>query len=91
MATRKKNSDKEVLKRLANFGKDVAAQIKRKRDPAVTIPTRSLSNVRFNKSKSIIELGNQKQTRNFFNVNMAKKFMQTMLVAAGCKEFVESG
>jgi len=89
--TRTKSTDREVLNRLAKLGEDVAAQIKRSRDPAVEIPVRSLANVRFDERRSIIELGDQTQARNFFNVGMAKKFMQTLLVAAGCKEFVESG
>lgn len=86
-----KKQDADVIKRLSQFGKDVSAVIKKGRDPTVAIPVRSLSNVHFNEKKSIIELGTQTQDRHFFNVGMARKFMQTMLVAAGCKEFVESG
>src|SRR2546430_7557379 len=35
----------------------------------------------FNEHKGMIEMGNGKQARSFFNVGMAKKFMQTVLVA----------
>ena len=42
---------------------------------------RSLANINFNEKRGIIELGKRKQARTFFNVGMAKKFMQTVLVA----------
>jgi DNA topoisomerase-6 subunit A len=47
--------------------------------------------VRFNERKRLIELGNQKQKRYFFNVSMAKKFMQTFLVSEACRELIDSG
>ena len=47
---------------------------------------RSLSNVTFNAKKGYIEMGKNKQLRTFFNVGMAKKFMQTMLVADALNE-----
>src|SRR6185436_1445441 len=56
------------------------------RTPTLDIPVRSLANVRFNEQKRYIEMGNAKQAREFFNVNMAKKFMQTMLVASACRQ-----
>ncbi|MHC5019318.1 MAG: DNA topoisomerase IV subunit A [Planctomycetota bacterium] len=86
-----KKRDAQVIKSLSDLGKDVAGIIKQGHDPSVSIRSRSISNVHFNERKSIIELGQQHQDRHFFNVGMARKFMQTMLVAAGCKEFVESG
>ena len=49
--------------------------------PALAIPVRSLSNVSFNERKGHLEMGRRKQARSFFNVAMAKKFMQTVLVA----------
>jgi hypothetical protein len=39
----------------------------------------------------LVELGSQKQKRYFFNVSMAKKFMQTFLVSDACKELIDSG
>ena len=38
-----------------------------------------------------VEMGHNKQSRNFFNYGQAKRFMQTMLVASKCKELVEMG
>ena len=58
-------------------------------NPAVEIRTRALSNVSFNEKKKIIELGDKTQSREFFNTAMARKFMQTMLVASGCKTLID--
>src|SRR5260221_622376 len=58
----------------------------RSRDPALSIPVRSLANIKFNEKRGIIEMGRRKQERTFFNVGMAKKFMQTVLVADALAE-----
>ena len=60
-------------------------------EPLRRIPIRSLANVQFNEKQRLIELGGQRQKRYFFNVAMAKKFMQTFLVSDACKELVDSG
>ncbi len=51
------------------------------KNPALEIRTRSLSNALFNEKKRIIELGDRTQSREFFNTAMARKFMQTFLIA----------
>ena len=61
------------------------------KNPFVEIPIRSLANVKFNEKRRLIELGTQRQKRYFFNVSMAKKFMQTFLVSEACKELIERG
>ena len=58
----------------------------RSKDPTLAIPVRSLANVNFNEKRGIIEMGKRKQARTFFNVGMAKKFMQTVLVADALAE-----
>ena len=75
-----------VEKKLAGLADLVIAAAAKKRDPAIRIPVRSLSNVKFNEKKGIIEMGSNTQDRTFFNVAMAKKFMQTMLVADALSE-----
>jgi len=52
---------------------------------------RALSNVSFNEKKRIIELGDKAQQREFFNTSMARKFMQTFLIANGCKTLIDEG
>jgi DNA topoisomerase-6 subunit A len=75
--------------RLLTLARDVAAQIGSKQDPGLDIPVRALSNVDFNERKKMIVMGRSTQRRSFFNLGQAKKFMQTTLVAAGCKELID--
>ena len=75
-----------VEKKLTGLADLVIAAAQRGKDPAIEIPVRSLSNVKFNEKKRIIEMGSNTQDRTFFNVGMAKKFMQTMLVADAFSE-----
>ena len=75
-----------VEKKLVGLADLVIAAAQKKKDPSIAIPVRSLSNVKFNEKKGFIEMGSNKQLRTFFNVSMAKKFMQTMLVADALNE-----
>jgi len=82
--------DKQTLGKIERLAETVMKSVKGGKNPFVEIPVRSLANVEFNKKKRLIELGNQTQKRYFFNVSMAKKFMQTFLVSDACKELIES-
>ncbi|MFA6316271.1 MAG: DNA topoisomerase IV subunit A [Elusimicrobiota bacterium] len=75
-----------VTKKLVGLADLVVRAAERGRDPSIEIPVRSLSNVKFNEKKRIIEMGSNTQERTFFNVGMAKKFMQTILVADALSE-----
>src|SRR4029453_3439072 len=70
-----------VEKKLVGVADVVISAAQKRRDPTLAIPVRSLSNVSFNERKGHLEMGRRKQARSFFNVGMAKKFMQTVLVA----------
>ena len=79
-----------VARRLIGLADIVISAANRKKDPSIDIPVRSLSNVKFNEKKGFIEMGSSKQKRTFFNLAMAKKFMQTMLVADALSELQRS-
>ena len=81
----------DTAKKLEGMAKSVVAYAKTEEDPGFDIPTRSLANAAFDESKKIIMMGDATQRRNFFNLSQAKKFMQTMLVAGGCKELADQG
>jgi DNA topoisomerase VI subunit A len=53
------------------------------------VPSRSLSNVRYNSSKRFIEMGSGKNRRELFNLSQAKSYMQTVLVSSGCKQLID--
>jgi DNA topoisomerase-6 subunit A len=90
MAKRDPIAKKTALK-IEKLAETVLRTVKDGENPFLEIPIRALSNVSFNERKRLIELGRQKQKRYFFNVSMAKKFMQTFLVSDACKELIESG
>ncbi|HBL15373.1 MAG: DNA topoisomerase VI [Elusimicrobia bacterium GWA2_69_24] len=83
MKTKAKGS---VASRLIGLADLVIEAAERGKDPTINIPVRALSNVKFNEARGIIEMGANKQARSFFNVGMAKKFMQTMLVGDALAE-----
>src|SRR5881628_3377622 len=78
---RKNGTSHAVEKKLVGVADVVITAAERRKDPTLAIPIRSLSNVTFSERKGLIEMGKRKQARSFFNVGMAKKFMQTVLVA----------
>src|SRR6059058_2636062 len=78
---RKPRRTSAVEKKLVGVADVVITAAQRYRDPTLAIPVRSLSNVTFSERKGLLEMGKRRQARSFFNVGMAKKFMQTVLVA----------
>jgi DNA topoisomerase-6 subunit A len=83
--------DKRTLGELTGLADSVVVAAKKKRDPHMDIPMRSLSNVRYNQTKKILEMGKNTTRRQLFNLSQAKSFMQTMLVASGTKQLIEQG
>src|SRR5262249_18352169 len=82
----KRRSAKEVSGLLEGMADVVMTAAKKGDDPKFDIPVRSLSNVDFNKKSRIIEMGKAKTARQFFNLGMAKKFMQTMVITDALME-----
>src|SRR6266702_5300561 len=82
---------KQTAHKIEKLAEAVMRTVKGGENPFVEIPIRSLANVRWSEKKRLVELGDQKQKRFFFNVSMAKKFMQTFLVSEACKELIDAG
>ncbi len=83
--------DRRTIGQLVGLADEVAKASRRGRDPALDIPSRTLSNVKYNRRKRFIEMGNNTNRRQLFNLSQAKSYMQTMLVASGCKQLVDQG
>ena len=81
--------DLKTRRLIVELADEVAAAAEKRRDPHLDIPTRSLSNVRFNKSQKIIEMGGQTNRRQLFNLSQAKSYMQTLLVATGSMALID--
>jgi len=81
--------EKKTEEKLSGMGKEIVKDIEQKKNPKIDIPIRSLSNVIYNEKSKSLSLGNKVSRRFFFNVAHAKKFMQTTLVAAFCKQLLD--
>ncbi len=83
--------DKRTLKAIRGMADGLVQTAKRRRAPHLDIPSRSLGNVRYNRTKRFIEMGAGKNRRELFNLSQAKSYMQTMLVGSGCKKLIDQG
>ncbi|MGQ9651397.1 MAG: DNA topoisomerase IV subunit A [Phycisphaerae bacterium] len=88
-STAAKAKAKETARKIEALAEMIVDHAGQRKSPKLEIPIRALSNVNFNPKKAILEMGNASQTRQFFDLSMAKKFMQTMLVAAQCKKLID--
>ncbi|MEM7754528.1 MAG: DNA topoisomerase IV subunit A [Planctomycetota bacterium] len=61
------------------------------REPSIDIPTRTLSNTRWDKKSKILRMGDATTDRHLFNLGQARKFMQTLLHAKGVNELLDRG
>lgn len=84
-----KETHEEIIKSLTKAGKEVLQEIRQGKNPEVSIPLRTLSNVYFDDKDHLIKLGDKSRKRSFFKVGQSKKFMQTMLIAAQIKKLLE--
>ncbi len=88
---KKTDRDAHTQAKIEKLARQVLGEATKGQNPALEIRTRTLSNVAFNNRKRIIELGDKTQSREFFNTGMARKFMQTILIANGCKKLIDEG
>ncbi len=84
--------DRDTLTRgkLSELAQSVVKSSLAGREPKIEVPSRTLSNTRWNKSRKILQMGNACQERQLFNLGQAKKFMQTMLHANGINNLIEA-
>ncbi|MGC8812252.1 MAG: DNA topoisomerase IV subunit A [Candidatus Aenigmatarchaeota archaeon] len=76
-------------KKLESLGEKVLTDIEKKENPSIDVPIRSLSNIIYDKKTGMLTLGEKSAKRFLFHTGHAKRFMQTMLVAAFCKDLLE--
>lgn len=85
----KKTEAKQLLK---EFGLELTNQLRKKKKLEINFQLRNLSNIVYDQKTKTLKLGDKQTTRSFFNVAHAKKFLQTIEVAAKIKkELLESG
>jgi len=83
--------DIETMGKLERLASAVAEVAKKRRDPYLEVPSRSLSNSNYNRRKRLIEMGGKTNRRELFNLNQARAYMQTILVGSGCSRLIRQG
>jgi DNA topoisomerase-6 subunit A len=83
--------DKETIGKIEKLGRNVVRSSLGNVEPSVDIPLRSASNMRYNVKRRILEMGDSTQRRSLFNLGMSRKFMQTVLLANGCRKLIGQG
>jgi DNA topoisomerase-6 subunit A len=74
---------------LIAFGESLADQIKKQQNPTIELSVRNLSNVVYDEKSQKLGIGEKTAQRSFFNVSHAKKFLQTVEVAAISKSLLD--
>lgn len=85
----KKKPASTAAQELVQLGNNLVTDIHKGQNPKIEVAVRGLSNVRYDKESKTLMLGNKTAERFFFNVAHAKKFLQTVEVAAICKNLLD--
>ena len=86
-----KSEDEEIISKITGLGTGVVEDIAKHKNPSIQIPQRGIGNVDFNSETNLLTMGDKMSSRSFFNIAHSKKFLQTMLIASKCKDFVGRG
>ncbi|MCX8197035.1 MAG: DNA topoisomerase IV subunit A [Candidatus Micrarchaeota archaeon] len=84
----KNEKSAEVIKKLEDLGRKMISEINAQSTPTFTTTLRSKGNILYDESVGYLRLGDKKEERKFINVGQARKFMQTVAIAAKCKKFL---
>jgi DNA topoisomerase-6 subunit A len=82
--------DKTTMKKIVSLADDVSKSAFKGGDISLAIPQRTRSNTLWNKKQRILQMGDARATRELFNLNQAKQFMQTCLHGNSVKELIEA-
>src|SRR5437763_9473180 len=88
MNKRIKERDGVTMKKIVGLADSVSKAAFKGGDISVAIPQRTRSNTLWNKKQRILQMGDAKATRELFNLNQAKQFMQTCLHGKSIKELI---
>ncbi len=85
------NGQSKTREKLIDLAQSVVAQVEAVQNPTIQVPVRALSNVAFNEKRGIIEMGEGKAARPFFDLGNARRFMQTMLMSSELLKLQDQG
>ena len=83
--------EKKTEKKLEELGKGIVKQIKNDDGPTFETTLRTRSNIFYDEAFRCLRTGDKQETRKFLSVSGARKFMQTMAIAAKTKQFLYEG
>src|SRR3989339_38400 len=83
------NEQSDAKKELIELGKSIVQDINKANNPKIELSVRGLSNVVYDKQSKTLQLGDKTAQRFFFNAGHSKKFLQTIEVAAICKNLLD--
>ncbi|MEM2974007.1 MAG: DNA topoisomerase IV subunit A [Candidatus Micrarchaeia archaeon] len=89
MKKKEEITDAETKRRLEKLGQRMIMEIEAGVSPSFETPLRGSGNIIFDEKERVLVLGDKVEKRIFLNVAQAKKFMQTVAIAAKCKKFKE--
>jgi DNA topoisomerase VI subunit A len=85
---RKKANRKEVIEEITSIAEDIRKDINKKKNPTVSMPLRSLSNVEYNPSHGFFELLGKEKVRTLTAATI-KTFAQTLLLMNESKKLAK--
>ncbi len=80
--------DQKTMSELVGLADRIVVDAQKRRDPHLDIPARTLSNIKYSKTRRILEMGKSRNRRQLFNLAQAKAYMQSVLVASGSKRLI---
>ena len=81
--------EEKAKKKIEDLGNSIVQEIRSGKNPRFVASSRTRSNIIYDKKNGYLRLGPAKEERTFINVAQAKKFMQTVAIAAKCHSFLE--
>jgi len=79
----------DVSQRLTKFGLGVFEKVDKLRAPSFAYPSKGLGNVFYEEESRLLKQGGKASSRSFLNLAHTRKFMQTLMIAARCKDLLE--
>ncbi len=76
----------KAIKKLEELGKSIVDQIENEQPPEFETVLRTRSNVYYDESFKCLRTGNKRETRKYLSISQARKFMQTIAIAAQLKQ-----
>jgi len=78
-----------AIDRIEELGKNIIYDINSGKNPRFVTLSRTKNNIIFDQKTGYLKLGSAKEERLFINVAQAKRFMQTIAIAAKCHKFLQ--